>query len=73
MPPCPSAAGALFLLLAARVLASRAGEQAEAGEDGLYTVRPGAKAARDLFAFSILYLLGLFAALLAEHSLMRLH
>ena len=64
--------GALFLLLAARVLASNAGEQAEVGADGLYTVRPGAKAARDLFAFSILYLLALFAALLVEHSLMRL-
>ena len=65
--------GALFLLLAGRVLASRAGDQAQAAEDGLYTVRPGAKAARDLFAFSILYLLGLFAALLAEHSLLRPH
>ena len=64
--------GALFLLLAARVLTSRSGEDAEPGADGLYTVRPGAKAARDLFAFSILYLLGLFAALLVEHSLMRL-
>ncbi len=63
--------GALFLLLAARVLASRAGDQAATGEDGLYAIRPGAKAARDLFAFSILYLLGLFAALLVEHSLMR--
>jgi protoheme IX farnesyltransferase len=69
--------GALFLLLATRVLLSRAGEQPEApagaGEDGLYTVRPGAKAARDLFAFSILYLLGLFAALLVEHALVRFH
>ncbi len=37
----------------------------------LYTVKPDAKAARDLFAFSILYLLALFAALLVEHSLMR--
>ena len=64
--------GALFLLLAARVLASRAGEDAQPGADGLYAVRPGAKAARDLFAFSILYLLGLFAALLVEHSLMHL-
>jgi heme o synthase len=64
--------GVVFLLLAARVLASRAGE-VDPDAQGLYTVRPGAKSARDLFAFSILYLLGLFAALLVEHSLMRLH
>ena len=63
--------GALFLLLAARVLASQAGDLTETGKGELYTVRPDAKAARDLFAFSILYLLGLFAALLVEHSLMR--
>ena len=63
--------GALFLLLAVRLLLSRAGEDAQPGVDGLYAVRPGAKAARDLFAFSILYLLGLFAALLVEHSLMH--
>ena len=67
--------GAMFLLLAARVLASKAGETAQPtstqGGDVLYTVKPDAKAARDLFAFSILYLLGLFAALLVEHSLMR--
>ena len=64
--------GAMFLLLAGRVLASRAGDSPEPAADGLYAVRPGAKAARDLFAFSILYLLGLFAALLVEHSLLRL-
>ncbi len=67
--------GAMFLLLAARVLASKAGETAQPastqGGEVLYTVKPDAKAARDLFAFSILYLLGLFAALLVEHSLMR--
>ena len=67
--------GAMFLLLATRVLASHAGEAAQPasthGGDVLYTVKPDAKAARDLFAFSILYLLGLFAALLVEHSLMR--
>ncbi|MFI4975937.1 MAG: heme o synthase [Caulobacterales bacterium] len=37
------------------------------GREGLYDVRAGAKAARNLFAFSILYLFLLFAALLAEH------
>ena len=67
--------GALFLLLAARVLRSKAGEMAQSvstqGGDVLYTVKPDARAARDLFAFSILYLLALFAALLVEHSLMR--
>jgi heme o synthase len=63
--------GAAFLVLAWRVLASRAGEDGGPGPDGLYAVREGSKAARDLFAFSILYLLGLFAALLVEHSLMR--
>ena len=63
--------GGLFLLLAGRVLVSRAGEDAGPGPDGLYTVREGCKAARDLFAFSILYLLALFAALLVEHGLLR--
>ena len=67
--------GAMFLLLAARVLVSKAGEAAQPapaeGGDVLYTVKSDAKPARDLFAFSILYLLGLFAALLVEHSLMR--
>jgi heme o synthase len=48
--------GALFLLLAARVLASRAGE-GEPAQD---------KPARALFGFSILYLFALFAALLAD-------
>ena len=61
--------GALFLLLAARVLFSRAGEAAGEGGEGLYAIRPGAKAARDLFAVSILYLFALFAALLVEHGL----
>ena len=61
--------GALFLLLAARVLFSRAGEAGAEGPDGLYSVKPGSKAARDLFAVSILYLFALFAALLVEHGL----
>jgi heme o synthase len=63
--------GAVFLLLAYRVLRSEAGDDTAPGPDGLYAVRGGSKAARDLFAFSILYLLGLFAALLVEHSLLR--
>jgi protoheme IX farnesyltransferase len=48
--------GAVFVLLAFRVLRSRAGE----GEN---------KPAMQLFAYSILYLFGLFAALLAERGL----
>lgn len=50
------AGGALFLALAARVYLSDGGET-------------GNKAARRLFAFSILYLFALFAALLVEHGL----
>ncbi len=63
------AGGALFVLLAGRLWRSRAGEAALPGPDGLYSIKPGAKAARDLFAFSILYLFGLFAVLLIEHGL----
>jgi protoheme IX farnesyltransferase len=60
--------GAAFLILAFRLWRSQAGEKAEPGPDGLYSVKPGAREARDLFAFSILYLTLLFAALLAEHA-----
>ena len=60
--------GLVFLLLAWRLYRSRAGEAAgDRNDDGLYDVRAGAKDARNLFAFSILYLTLLFAALLAEH------
>jgi len=62
--------GAVFLLLAWRVFRSKAGDAPDdrvEGEDRLYAVRAGAKDARNLFAFSILYLTLLFAALLAEH------
>ncbi|MGC1301056.1 MAG: heme o synthase [Caulobacteraceae bacterium] len=61
--------GALFLLLATRVLFSHAGEAAADGPEGLYSIKPGAKTARDLFAVSILYLFALFAALLVEHGI----
>ena len=60
--------GAAFLMLAFRLWRSQAGEAAEPGPDGLYAARPGERQARDLFAFSILYLTLLFAALLAEHA-----
>ncbi len=60
--------GAIFLLLAVRLARSHAGEAGgQRNDDGLYDVRAGAKDARNLFAFSILYLTLLFATLLAEH------
>jgi protoheme IX farnesyltransferase len=62
------AGGAIFLILAWRVFRSRAGDAVgERRDDGLYDVKAGAKDARNLFAFSILYLTLLFATLLAEH------
>jgi protoheme IX farnesyltransferase len=61
--------GAVFLLLAARLYRSRAGDEPDRGPDGLYGVKPDALPARNLFAFSILYLFLLFLALLAEHAL----
>ena len=62
-----AAGGALFLLLAARVATSRVGDDADPRMEGLYDVKPDARPARNLFAFSILYLFALFASLLAEH------
>ena len=60
--------GLVFLLLAVRLARSHAGDAAdERKDDGLYDVRAGAKDARNLFAFSILYLSLLFATLLGEH------
>jgi heme o synthase len=62
--------GLVFLLLAWRVYRSRAGDAADPRQDdGLYDVKVAAKDARNLFAFSILYLTLLFATLLAEHLL----
>jgi protoheme IX farnesyltransferase len=70
--------GAVFLLLAVRVFLSKAGDAAdpraadrdlyEVSEDGASSPQEaaGAKAARNLFAFSILYLFAMFAALLGE-------
>ena len=59
------AGGALFLLLAWRVFCSRAGDTGARGE-GIYDAPAEARHARNLFAYSILYLFGLFAALLGE-------
>jgi protoheme IX farnesyltransferase len=55
-----------FVALAVRVARSRAGDDPAGGD--LYAVARGDKAARDLFAFSILYLTLIFAALIAEHG-----
>jgi protoheme IX farnesyltransferase len=64
--------GLVFVLLAVRLFRSHAGEVGkQRKDDGLYDVRAGAKDARNLFAFSILYLTLLFATLLVEH-LMRI-
>ena len=60
--------GLVFLILAWRLFRSHAGEAAgQRNDDGLYDVRAEAKDARNLFAFSILYLSLLFATLLGEH------
>jgi protoheme IX farnesyltransferase len=62
------AGGLVFLLLAWRLFRSHAGEASgQRNTDGLYDVRAGAKDARNLFAFSILYLALIFATLLGEH------
>jgi protoheme IX farnesyltransferase len=60
--------GMVFVILAWRLALSHAGEAKETS-DGLYDVKAGAKAARNLFAYSILYLFALFGTLLAEHLL----
>jgi protoheme IX farnesyltransferase len=64
--------GAIFLYLALRVFLSRAGDHPQGGEASLYDVKKEALAARNLFAFSILYLTLLFATLLIEHTVIPL-
>jgi protoheme IX farnesyltransferase len=62
-----SVGGLGFLLLAWRVFKSRAGDAPDdRRDDGLYDVKANSKDARNLFAFSILYLFSLFATLLVE-------
>ncbi len=61
--------GLAFLYFAVRVFLSRAGDHPEGGEQSLYDVKKEALSARNLFAFSILYLTTLFATLLLEHAL----
>ncbi|MEP6968173.1 MAG: heme o synthase [Pseudomonadota bacterium] len=60
--------GLILLILAARLAASRAGETPgeRRGDDALYDVKASSAPARNLFAFSILYLFCLFGALLYE-------
>jgi protoheme IX farnesyltransferase len=68
-----SAVGGLgFLGLAFRLYRSRAGDEPDKAdtvgrEAAIYDVKLEAKPARNLFAFSILYLMALFAALLVEN------
>ncbi len=66
-----AAGGALFLVLALRLARSRAGDLLDerASDVDLYAVKAASTPARNLFAFSILYLFLLFAALLGEHLL----
>lgn len=66
-----AAGGILFVVLAWRLALSRAGESGEvrASDGALYDVRTDARAARNLFAYSILYLFALFTTLLVEHLL----
>lgn len=59
--------GLVFLVLSFRVWRSQAGEALEsADEASLYAVRVGDKAARNLFAFSIIYLFAIFSVLAIE-------
>ncbi len=59
--------GAMLVALAARLVASRAGDFADEGALPGDAAKTAAAPARRLFAFSILYLFCLFAALLGEH------
>ena len=68
-----AAIGAVGLVvLAVRLVLSRAGDPAPPSDPGLketlYDVRVQARPARDLFVFSLVYLFALFAALLLEHT-----
>ena len=59
-----------FLAMAFRVWKSRAGEQADSNDEAsLYEVKAGDLAARNLFAYSIIYLFAIFGALAAESLL----
>jgi len=56
-----------FLAMAFKVWKSRAGERDEAADEAsLYAVQAGDRHARNLFAFSIIYLFAMFGVLAAE-------
>ena len=56
-----------FLALAFKVWTSRAGETADASDEAsLYAVKLGDRAARNLFAYSIIYLFAIFGVLALE-------
>lgn len=60
----------VFVGLAWRVFRSKAGDKpAETDSETLYAVRAGNKSARNLFAYSILYLFAIFAVLTVDHLL----
>ena len=59
-----------FLILSAKVWRSMAGERPDLSDEAsLYAVKTGDKAARNLFAYSILYLFGIFGAYAADSLL----
>ena len=59
-----------FIALALKVWKSRAGETPESSdESSLYAVKLGDRAARNMFAFSIIYLFAIFGVLAAESLL----
>ena len=60
----------VFLALAWRVYNSRAGEKGEHTSGELYAVQAGNRHARNLFAYSILYLFALFGALVLDHMVL---
>lgn len=58
----------IFVVLAWRVFRSQAGDKPTDADAGtLYAVRSGNMAARNLFAYSILYLFAIFALLTVDH------
>jgi len=59
-----------FVALSLKVWRSRAGERPDLSDEAsLYAVKTGDKAARNLFAFSIIYLFAIFGALAADNFL----
>ena len=60
---------AAFLALAFKVWRSRAGEKDEVQPESLYEVQKGDRDARNLFAFSILYLFAMFALIGVDYLL----